>query len=101
VKRETEKEGDLLRVALVAEALSFVEEKGDDLKRYGLDPPKASVPFSGDQKTEQILYGDPVDEKGAYAMIKGRAHIVTVSARLLESLPGAQAHLKVEKEGKS
>jgi hypothetical protein len=49
--------GDLLRITLVAEALSFVEKKADDLKPYGLDPPEAQVTLSGDEKTEEILLG--------------------------------------------
>lgn len=99
---DQEKVEDILRITLVAEALSFVEEEARDLEPYGLDPPRASLVVSDNEKSEEILYGAPPEDRAVYAVIRGKPQILTVPKRLVEDLPETLEDLKaVQKEGLS
>jgi hypothetical protein len=94
-----EKVGDILRTTLVAEALSFVKEEVDDLEPYGLDHPQARLVVSGDDQTQEILFGWHPEERAVYATITGKSQILTVPKRLLDEIPETLEGLKAaEKE---
>jgi hypothetical protein len=96
---DQEKMGDILRITLVAEALSFVQEEAGDLARYGLDHPEARLFFSGNDRTEEILYGAHSEERAVYAMIGGKPQVLSVPKRLLEDLLETIEDLKVKEKG--
>jgi hypothetical protein len=97
---DQEKVGDILRITLVAEILSFVQEETDNLALYGLDHPQARVVVSGADQAEEILYGSYSEARTVYAMIGGKPQILTVPNRLLEDLPETLEDLKAEKKEK-
>ena len=91
---DQERVEDLLRITLVAEALSFVREAAKDLEPYGLDPPQARLLFSDNEQSEEILYGASAENRAVYAKILGKPQVLTVPKRLIEELPETLADLK-------
>ncbi|MFO7461225.1 MAG: DUF4340 domain-containing protein [Desulfatiglandales bacterium] len=95
-----EKIDHILSITLTAEALSFVQEEADDLAPYGLDSPEARVVVSGDDRTEEILYGAHSEESAVYAMIGGKPQVLKVPKRLLVDLPETMEDLKTYEKRK-
>jgi len=91
---DQERVEDLLRITLVAEALSFVREEAVDLEPYGLNPPQARVLFSDDEQSEEILYGASAENRAVYAKILGKPQVLTAPKRLIEELPETLEDLK-------
>jgi hypothetical protein len=95
-----------VRPIVWADALSFEKEVAEDIKSYGLHEPAARIILSDDGKTEEIVFGNPVeDTKGVslYAMVKGKPQIVTVRKRLLDDIPSEKEKIhereELKKEG--
>ena len=84
----------LLRITLVAEALSFVLEEAEDRESYGLDPPQARLLFSDNEQSEEILYGASAENRAVYAMVLGKPQLLKVPKRLIEELPETLEDLK-------
>jgi hypothetical protein len=90
IKVDQERVESLIRATVTAFPASFEEEKASDLSPYGLARPSARVALSDGERTEEILYGDPLrnqKEGFIYAAIAGKPQVVTVRNRLLEDLP--------------
>jgi hypothetical protein len=90
---DQEKLESILMRILWLEASSFAGEKTADLKSYGLDRPRTRITVSDGDRTEAMRLGDPVPVEGAeavYAMVSGRAQVVTVGKKLLQDLPRAK-----------
>ena len=99
LKLDTEKVEVFMRPTLWAEAQSFEKEETADLKPYGLDTPQARVSLSGENQTEEIIYGNDAPPDRVFAMVKGKPQLVTVRKRLLDDLPQTKEDL-VEQEKK-
>lgn len=97
---DSQKVDSIVRMFLMAEALSFEEKVSNNLESLGLKRPSARVSLSDGEKTEEIFLGAPVGKNSSkiYAKMRDKTQIITVDKWLLSDLPKARVLVKKVEE---
>lgn len=95
-----QKVDSMIRRFAWAEASSFEKEAVEDLEPFGLQKPRALITLSDDERSEEILIGDPSKENNVriYAKMKRKPQVVTINKYLVEDIPQNRKALKKEKK---
>lgn len=95
-----QKVDSMIRRFAWVKASSFEKEAVEDLKPFGLQKPRALITLSDDERSEEILIGDPSKENTVriYAKMKRKPQVVTINKYLVEDIPQNRGALKKEKK---